>query len=197
MNKRIPIFVAGLGRCGSTLTMQMLWSAGVKCAGSPPAWECGEVDHCAITEVFLACHAGHAIKLLDPHQCTIPKSMRGIVVWLHRNPCEQAKSYAKFMAFTLGQTIDRAARRLLATHIERDEQICMAILRNVGPIRIYDFEDIILHPDRTCARIASYLGDYGFAVDANKMAGCVLPRSADCASDLSIELRKLEAAERS
>lgn len=39
MSDKPTIFVSGLGRCGSSMTMQMLDAAGIPCIGDYPAYE--------------------------------------------------------------------------------------------------------------------------------------------------------------
>ncbi|MHB8286386.1 MAG: hypothetical protein ACYDD1_17175 [Caulobacteraceae bacterium] len=68
------IIVSGLGRCGSSLTMQMLNAAGVHCVGSFPSFEgpeCEAFQEGFITAERWAAVAGRAVKLLDPHRRAI------------------------------------------------------------------------------------------------------------------------------
>src|SRR5690348_17944000 len=89
------LIVAGLGRCGSSLMMQMLQRGGMKCAGEFPAFEMPETNHCSISREWLSQFSGGAVKILDPHLCTI-ENTPAVVLWLSRDHWHQAKSQIKF-----------------------------------------------------------------------------------------------------
>jgi len=91
-NKPITI-VAGFGRCGSSLVMQMLAAGGMP---TPYAiFPSYEIDF-AHTQVLISALQGGAIKVLDPHINRPPVGPEYRWIWLDRDPVEQAKSMAKF-----------------------------------------------------------------------------------------------------
>lgn len=100
------LFVTGLGRCGTTMVMQMLQAAGVPCAGTYPAFEDVPVTPSAVDHEWLAQQAGRAVKWIDP-TVTRVRHANGAAIFLSRDPAEQAKSQLKM----LGARNDRSARR--------------------------------------------------------------------------------------
>jgi len=87
--------VAGLGRCGLTMTMQMLGAGGLDVWGEPPAYEPGH---------YANAWSSDAVKLVDP----IGNELSGLLpetgalqwLWLARDAKEQAKSMAKMLEVT-------------------------------------------------------------------------------------------------
>ncbi|HWH75147.1 MAG TPA: hypothetical protein VNV16_12895, partial [Methylibium sp.] len=103
--------VSGLGRCGTSMLMQMLHRGGMPCLGPWPSFEVDEA-RATLAPKFVAEHAGKAIKVLDPQRIGLPADVR--VVWLDRDHRQQAKSHAKFLEILTGNVNDRAGRRALA-----------------------------------------------------------------------------------
>lgn len=167
------IAVCGLGRCGSSLVMQMLAAGGVPCTGRFPAFEGRQV-------------AGHAFKVLDPQSphVTMPE-WANTVIWIDRNPNEQAKSHVKFTALVADQPYSREARRKLPESLKRDRSAAMAMLawwhHN---LLVLSFEDVLADPFGYAVRIGSFVQG-PFDTEAAQLA--VVRRPAGCRPDLALE----------
>lgn len=153
--------VTGFGRCGSSLTMQMLQAGGFPVTGSFPAYE----DHDAAWHVdepdnfALACD-GRAVKRLDPQRWPLPPGPRYKVIWLDRDPVEQAKSALKMIdAVYPGVAKDKRARRLMAKSYVRDRPLCLDLLEKVGAdVMRLRFEDLVEDTAASAVRIAIHFG---------------------------------------
>ena len=183
MNSQPCIVVAGLGRCGSSLLMQMLSAGGVPCLGSYPDFE----DERTVPETFSAPWfdglRGCAVKILEAHRLPIMKMPGHIVIWLYRDEIEQAKSALKFLAST-GMRVDngRRAVRAFAAGIRRDSSIASARLGLLhdNPTLAISFATIVEHPTDVASKISRWLARFGFSTDPDAMAGQVVPRPATC-----------------
>ncbi len=187
----IPLLVCGLGRCGTSLCMSMLEAGGVPVCGKYPAYEddCILRDQISAGEILFL-YAGKAVKWLDPklHPRDHLQGMAAII-WLSRDPKEQAKSQLKMM----GQGPNRTMRRGMAKNIARDTQAILPRLmaRNDG-LQI-DFAGIIHHPEHAARIIGNFAlpfcpsGVFDYAAAAAR----VIPRSARCAPDMSIEIQQM------
>lgn len=183
--------ISGFGRCGSSLTMQMLAAGGMRVAGKAPAFECEEArptraDFAPIDTAWLERHRGAAIKLLDPHRFLLPRSDYR-VVWLNRNLREQARSQCKFATMLLGVPTDRHTRKLFERSYAEDRPKALAALRRAGAeILQIDFEDLIgAERETTALSLAEFIAR---PLDIDRMLAAVLPRGPECRPDLAIEL---------
>lgn len=173
--------VAGLGRCGTSMLMQMLHRGGMPCVGSWPAFEVEQTRY-EVDPTFIVLAAGRAVKVLDPQRVGLPGDVR--VIWLHRDHRQQAKSHAKFLGLLTGHQYDRASRRQLADSLRRDT---LAALRVVGkrPLLRMRFEDVLMDPVSAACHLAEFIG---FPLDVGRAACAVRARSPACASGLDMEL---------
>lgn len=175
------IAVAGLARCGTSLTMQMLAAAGIRTVGEWPAFE-ADGHHAG---------AGVAVKWLDPHRTPQP-FRRGVVIWLDRDPIQQAKSQAKLLRELMGMDADW---RPFVRSLGRERILAR---RAIEPFRKLDltFERLVLEPHYSAFKIATFLGRAGLLLDGatmptvSKMAHCVRerPSGTSCAPDMAMEL---------
>lgn len=190
------LFVSGLGRCGTTMVMNMLAAGGMRCAGTPPIYEPPEVNHCTIATAWLARHALHAIKRLDPHQSPLEAPYPSETIWLDRNPREQARSQIKFVCMmTSLPRPNREARRQWERNLMRDRR---RALDACGPsIMRLSFEDILEAPSIYAQKIADFVQAKGFGeLHVNSMMSVVQRRSPQCAPNLDMEIsltRKAQA----
>lgn len=165
------IIVAGLTRCGLTVTMQMLHAGGYPCAGEYPAFEpygVGEIP-------WKECQ-GKAVKFVDP-QLQFPKKLKGKkVILLSRDTVEQAKSQVKFLR-AFFPIISPAPGKSLIRSINRDQSIIGLWAKKNHKVLPLRFEEIISTPQEVAQRLADFVGGN---LDANKMAEVVVPRSTDC-----------------
>lgn len=181
------LIVAGLGRCGSSMLMQMLSRGGVPCVGEWPAFEPEEAN--APTPAFIAASAGKAVKILDPQRVGLPGDVR--VIWLDRDHGEQAKSHAKFLRMLMGFHVDRDGRRKLAASMVRDTHAALALIGS-RPVMRLRFEEVLTSPRGTALLLGEFARNPGFDVDA--AAAAVHQRSPACAPGLDMELALIGGA---
>lgn len=176
------ILVAGLGRCGSSLVMQMLAAAGVPAVGTYPDFEDAVVMRLPELEAqrdFAARCRGRAVKLLVPHLHAPPIGLEYRVIFLSRHPVEQAKSMLKL----IGASNNRAARRAMELSVRRDTARARNALALMGDGKALclTFENIIHDPLCAAMAIDRYLrAPGGPALDTRAMEECVRHRPATC-----------------
>ncbi|WP_343546807.1 hypothetical protein [Sphingobium yanoikuyae] len=176
------ILVAGLGRCGSSLVMQMLSAADVQTIGTYPAFEdrvTAELPAIDAQREFFARCPGHAVKLLDPHLHQPPIGLSYRTIFLTRHPAEQAKSMLKL----IGERSDRRARRAMEHSVRRDTGRAREAVIRIGDGRFYNmpFEHLIHDPLGAAEAIAKWVWNgRDELLDIEKMARCVRRRPATC-----------------
>jgi hypothetical protein len=181
------IIVAGLGRCGSSLVMQMLHAGGFTCVGDFPSFEVPDAQK--PTPAFIASCAGKAVKVLDPQRVGLPGDVR--VIWMQRDISQQAKSHAKFLGVMTGLHYDRAGRRKLEASLARDTLRAMDIIDGL-PLLQMNFEDVLARPHVAAGMLGAFIQAPAF--DARAAAGAVHARSPECAPGLDMELNLIGAA---
>ena len=183
------IIVSGLSRCGTSLVMQMLQAGGVAVTGEYPAFEL--VEFTGPRELsFLQKFKGHGVKIIDPHLF----DWRGVpelkVIWLDRDPAEQAKSQIKFGAAVAGLPIQqtRAMVRQWTRALRRDRPRCLALFKALGCETLFlSFERLVEAPLSAARELAEFTG----AAPAEAMAEAVRPRGPECYPGL-LEIELLE-----
>lgn len=176
------IIVAGLGRCGSSLMMQMLSAGGVPTIGTYPAFEDDVTRFLPSLDAqrdFAARCAGRAVKLLDPHLHAPPVGLDYRCIYLSRHPVEQGKSMLKL----IGARSDRQARRAMEQSVRRDSERARAAMTRIGTGKYYNmpFENLIHDPIGCAEAIARYIQpSRGAFFDVEAMARCVRRRPATC-----------------
>jgi hypothetical protein len=115
------IMVAGLGRCGTSLALQMLAAGGVDCVGPYPSFEDAEHDQLRRTAPaeWAARAAGKAVKVLDPHRNPPPIGPAYRVLWLFRDWADQARSQLKMVGAPQSRANRKRMERLLHADTER------------------------------------------------------------------------------
>jgi hypothetical protein len=185
--------VAGLGRCGSSLVMQMLAAGGHPIYGPDnaraPAFEHENATLLPDISDWLADAAGQAVKILDPHRHRLPYRYSYRVIWCDRDPDEQAKSQCKFLAYAVCIAASRAERRAMAASNRRDKLRSWATIGGLQDARmmVVVFEDLIRDPIGQAERISAFVG---LPEAAKKMAAVVRPRSPKCLEGM-LELAQL------
>lgn len=177
--------VVGNTRSGSSLMMQTLAAAGMKCNGGDaehPYYEDSRMlDHSMRGDfAWLADHEDGAVKLLDPHRYwTLPVSRDYRFLFMVRRDVEaQARSAMKMGKAIYGSTYGAAVRKLKRSFRE-DVLRTRRLLPRLGPVLEVKFEDIISFDNSAVSRIADFLGlDRRVLEDAHKRA--LVPRSAEC-----------------
>lgn len=188
-----PIIVCGLPRCGSSLTMQMLSTAGIRCIGTYPAYEVtDEIQHElqpygqdisleaaeTFTPEFMANNTDAAIKLLDPHRISLPTGFKYRFIFLTRSRRQQCYSQLKMLRL-LGELkggVSDTQIESMKSSLAKDEKAAFQeISKHEGSTIKVRFEDIISHPDATADRIKWFLDLPSESVAL--MARVVRPRS--------------------
>lgn len=174
--ERSRVIVAGLGRCGSSLVMQMLDAGGLPVLGSYPDYEPAIVKE--VNErpaAWLEATAGRAVKALDPHRWRPPPGDHR-VIWLTRDVKQQARSGLKL----LGGRTDREARRRMTAGLTVDYRhgFRAAAVLTPFPVLELSFETLIRNPRRAAGTLSFMLG----GLDVERMVKQVRPRpsGSDC-----------------
>jgi hypothetical protein len=160
--------------------MQMLEAAGVPCVGEWPAFETNASGLQGFNPTSFVARRNEAIKLIDPANFTIPNVAGRVLIWLDRNSRQQARSQVKFMT-ALGAPIanSRHAIRVLDADLRRTRSTHRAALGDCPTVEIA-FEDLIDQPKETAAKVATFLAQHQWFVDAVAMAREIVPRQSDC-----------------
>lgn len=170
------LLVAGLGRCGTSLMMQMLEAGGAPVVGNWPAYEPGLIQGLPFNaEKWSAVVRGRSVKALDPHRWQPPRGEDYRIIWLDRHPGEQARSVLKFSR----KPDNRANRKGMERILDRDRRLAQQHLLSIDRAGILGvkFEDIINRPARVAAELRAKLGA---PLDVGAMARQVVDRSPRC-----------------
>ena len=175
------IIVTGLGRCGTSLVMQMLSAAGIPTVGTYPDFEDDLVLDLPALDAqreFASRCQGRAVKIIDPHLHAPPIGLDYRTIFLTRHPVEQAKSILKLA----GDRSNRQARRAMETSVRKDTIIAsMAAAQIEGRYYNMPFEHLIHDPIGSAEAIAKYIWRHGQPLlDVEAMARCVRRRPATC-----------------
>lgn len=180
------LIVAGLGRCGSSLLLQMLARAGVPCAGTFPDYEAGEVKPGEVDAAWLRRQAGRAVKILDPHRARIPAEVPGPAIWLDRSFREQARSQAKLARLLGGLPVagrGHLCRWERGLEVERGEALRALAGRELLTLT---YEFLLRDPSGAAARIGDFLAPQ-WRLDIERMPAAVRKRDPRCAPGLDLE----------
>lgn len=178
------LLICGVGRCGTSLVMQMLKAAGLRVPGEHPFHEFEDGAPDGWEDQF------DAVKWLAPGRATEPLSMDydWRALWLTRNPLEQAKSWVKFsqaqgVKMSPYPTV-RLQEALVHIATETAEGIYIAA-RTAGAMRVLAFETVLQQPLVAARAIAEMWGawdDQPSSVRA--MVDTVEARGPACASEM-------------
>lgn len=177
--------VAGLGRCGTSMVMQMLAAGGVRCVGQHPAYEVDEAAHAPLDYDWLRQCDGMAVKILDPHRrwtCYQPAQ----IIWLDRDAKQQARSQRKFLQAVTGLTPKVGA---LSAALRSDRKKCMRVIAPHHRLMI-SFEDVLRDPHGAAVRLTTVFP----RLDVATAASVVRARSTTCAPDMSVEVSMMKMA---
>lgn len=174
------IVVCGLPRSGTSLTMQMLHAAGVRCSGEWPAFESDEchVSHKMVPRDFVVSMDGGAIKVLDPQHIALPAGIRYTFIFMRRDRDQQTVSFIKFLK-SVGMPVrdSECNRKNLAESITEDEKKAERILRSHEWHDWFTlrFEDLIDRTEETVGNLAVKL-----RLNPDPMRRCVMSRGSKC-----------------
>lgn len=150
--ERITV-VTGMARCGSSLTMRLLTEAGMEGVyDNDLSFETEKVRWLPEDSGWLEDCRGKAVKILEPMKFRPPRQLPYTFVFLTRNPRQQAKSVAKFMARVDGVHLDRQAVSRYRKSLERDVPRVRGLLGKYPDAEVHEFrfEDLV---DRGTARL--------------------------------------------
>lgn len=171
------LFICGLGRCGTSLVMQMLDAAGLRCPGNHPAFESSQW---ALYDYTLDLSQYDAVKWLDPQIASgsdLPELPRHRAIFLTRDHREQAKSHHKFMAWSAGETSSRKQRRATEASLRRDEPRALRLVRSrANGVLVMTFEALLSDPRKHAETLSAFCG----GLDAGSMAAVVYNRPVRC-----------------
>jgi len=163
--------VSGLGRCGSSLAMQMLVAGGMPAAprARHPYWEDGRTALLPGDAGWLAeCHA-RCLKCLNPAVKPLPLGISYRWIWIDRNRKAQRKSWEKFA--------EHADMERKPLDFDRDRADSMALIKRLGgPLLRLRFEDLIASPRAQALKLSSFVG----GLDVDRMVQCVVKRPSSC-----------------
>jgi len=183
MTDRI-VLVAGFGRCGSSLLMQMLYYAGMDMGrGEWPSYEDPRQTLNPGGD-WVHEYEGKALKWLgiDEYKPKIGPNYR--CVWLDRDTKEQARSWAKIMRAVKGITIGRDEINRVAKSMNQRRPKALKELKfynNSEKPLILTFERLIENPKASAIELVEYLDE---PFDTDRMAAGILPRGTGCASGI-------------
>ena len=182
--------VAGFGRCGSSLVMQMLSAGGMPTPYSEyPSFEIPQG-----TKVYWPNFYGGAVKILDPHIHQPVQGPEYRFIWIDRDPVEQAKSMVKFMEAAGMPGINEDGVKKLAASFKRDRpRVNGVMLEYTQPHRILKlrFEDILYNPAWAAHILNGFCGNS--MLDERAMAAAVRPRGPKCLPYM-LEFEQMEEA---
>jgi len=170
------VLVAGLGRCGTSLLMQMLEAGGAPVVGQYPAYEPDILRALpGNAEAWRRVARGRCIKALDPHRWMPPAGEDYRVIWLDRNPVEQAASQLKMA----GARSSRGNRRAMEHGLHADQRRAHRHLLHIDRAGILGirFEDLIERPRRVVDELVAKIG---VPLDREAMVAQVVDRSSRC-----------------
>jgi len=210
----LTLYVAGLGRCGTTLVMRMLAAGGAPVAGEAPAFERYTHNELA-APATLAEARGHAVKVIDPQRLGFFHPLFDLrprhAILLSRDTAEQAKSQIHFVRslqeaasvaagagprlYTGAQPGNREMRRTLTARLVRDQKAAQDTLRKANvAFTPLAFERILAKPEEVAAIIAFQLRPW-WRLDAAAMAATVIRRDPAWSGTLDLESAEAFAKE--
>lgn len=176
------ILVTGLGRCGSSLVMQMLNAAGIETTGEKPFYEAQQAKLSAFNADWVADQNGKAVKVLGLNHCKLNKADYKIIYCL-RDHKIQAKSQKKFYEQIHHRT---PKTQILTARIRKESKLCLAAAKRAGPVLSLRFEDFQDNPIRCIADMCKFLN-----LDPEKvsipMYNCIIRRDKGCMPDMRVE----------
>lgn len=176
--------VAGLARCGSSLTMAMLQAGGLPVVGCPPVFEVAQFQPQFTDETFLRRCDGRILKWLDPLNTYLPRTLEvGPVLWLDRDHVQQAASFKKLCALW-GQdlSIQRGGGEL-PEQLANATSSAVARLSAYGNFTRLSFETILADPLGSASLLARHFRPLG-VLDVRAAASVVKQRLPACQPEM-------------
>jgi hypothetical protein len=184
MNRKI-LAVTGFPRSGTTLTMRMLYVAGVPVMASSKI----SFEHEALEGFprlpmswWEECQGG-AVKILEPHRHALPLEADFDFVWCRRDPLQQGKSQLKLLGQWMGLARQPGDLMRMAQGNLRDTPLIQAGLQEHWPnakFMVLFFEQTLAQPRETAKQLCHWAGLEPTEARVALMAAQVLPRGPGC-----------------
>lgn len=180
MSKKSTIAaVTGLGRCGTSMTMQMLVAGGMEhLSMGPPLYDTLQGLDLPGETAWLGEARGKAVKLLRSDVFAPPKRDDWRWIWLERDTVQQTASVNKLFRALGRPAVDESC---LAQAASRSRANIKAAGGRMLRLR---FEEVLGDPCQAAGRIASHLGR---PLDLEAMAAVVHGRGTACAGGLEFD----------
>ena len=129
--------------------------------------------------------------MVDPQYLDLPPGLSTKVIWLDRNPADQAASMLKFAEMIMGIPFQEKDISTVADSLPKDREKALAKFDGLD-IHFTSFERAINDTHAFAVDIWRFLLDeYGDRLQIDDMVECVLPRKNGAATEpgLDIELQ--------
>lgn len=185
------LFVAGFGRCGTTMVMTMLDRGGFPVAGRAPDYEDDSMMPGRIDHHWLRAQTGKAVKWIAPLEAKIRSADLAappVIIHLNRDKREMAASQVKMASAFTGVPNDRRTRKAFERDLIASEPKLVKALNAMGTVYSMTFEWILEHPGDAAQKLGAIIAhEFGRSFDAEAASRVPLRRPARCAPDLSFE----------
>jgi hypothetical protein len=176
------------------MVMRMLYVGGIDVVANLGriSFEDDRASSIPLAASFIKECQGKAVKVLDPHRHQLPSGFRYRLIWLHREPIEQARSTLKFMQVCgLGVPQNRETRHALAASFKVDYRAFLRVSAglNMSWLRLW-FEDILAFQVEAATRLQDFVGCH---LNIPAMADAVQARGPHCLPGM-LELQTVEAS---
>jgi len=182
MPSEFVTIVTGLGRCGSSMLMQMLVSGGMESSGgSHPMWEDERSNGLPATRDWLYECGGKVVKILNPHHFRPPMNIKAKIIWLDRDTNAQTDSWRKWGLATQAfgpkkRMLSRGEIRHLVRERRKKGKLYMRKVGGLGFLSL-KFEDVLTLPKLAARQMNEFLQ---LDLDTELMAAVVYPRGPEC-----------------
>ncbi len=191
-----PVIVSGVGRCGTSMLMQILEASGALVVGGTlPLYE-QPIDTHIAREVLsgkretFSPASGDAVKVLCVFLNRLDTSRAFRFIWLVRDPLQQAASQAKMASMATGYRSDGHDLKEMARHNMRltveGLHFCQEGFGDGTKVYSRRFEWCIEHPGELVTDLVTFLG----LVDPDTAAMCsvVKERPTGCLREIELDL---------
>lgn len=187
------LIIAGLGRCGTSLTMQMLDRGGFPVMGDYPSYE-GYFNHqLEIKQSTVDEAAGKALKVIDPHLAVAENGINFSnckAIYLTRDLDQQARSQIKMasLMFSGGPDYSRKRVRAMKSGLARQNHQAAKAFdpRNCLTWR---FESLLKNPEGFLSTVSKFTGR---DINIGEGIKAVVHRRPECLAGF-LELDLMEA----
>lgn len=179
--------VCGFSRSGTTLTMRMLYAAGVPVqADDHISFEWAVADVTAVPERsaywWQSCR-GKAVKLLEPHRLDLPREADFHLLWCQRDLLHQALSQLKLLNRWMGLRPTRGDIIRTIRGIAEDTLHVRSALHLNWPkakFLVLNFDETLAQPRQTAVGLCEWAGVEPTEPRLASMVRQVLPRGPEC-----------------